>query len=573
MEGGVRTLRLFATALLLTAGALLAPAVRPPPAAAQEPQAFVSITLTSIEPALPSPDSTVTLKGTVTNTSPGVLSNLQAIFWRAPNLPLLTGEALNRSLTWPADEPLGERLIDNYQNIPTETNRTLAPGKSTPFTVRATMDELNFSLENGVYLIGVHVRGRTEVNGADITLGRARVFLPVQTAKPANSVQMTSVVILNSRPSRVGTSKFSDDHLAREVAAGGRLDRLIKAADADNVSFAIDPALIDELRTMKSGYSVIGSDAGTDKGQSAATRWLEKFESVKSTRDGFQLLYGSPDIAALVHSNETKLLTQGELAARTVEGVSTLPVLVFPAGGTADAETLAAAEALEPTAILLSDISTGELRPLLTAPGKAPVISFTASSFGGGPGPDPRNTAVHVQQRTLAETWIEAILRADRFHPRSNSCGQKRSPGRRQQCRVGQCAVDHPRHAEQAAALRAGDLGSTTELSQSPPCRRTEQQPAAAGAPAGQQLRHLHRPARRTRQRESDCRFLSGPLDEQQLAASAERHAEVRRSPTGRAEHDPDGQDRDPDKPQSDHGGPQGCRLPDHRVEHPAATG
>ena len=211
----------------------------------------------------------------------------------------------------------------------------------------------------------------------------------MQTAKPANSVQMTSVVILNSRPSRVGTTQFSDDHLAREVTGGGRLDRLIKAADADNVSFAIDPALIDELRTMKSGYSVIGSDASTDKGQSAATRWLEKFESVKSTRDGFQLLYGSPDIAALVHSNETKLLTQGELAARTVEGVSTLPVLVFPAGGTADAETLAAAEDLEPAAILLSDISTGELRPLLTAPGKAPVVSFTAGSFGGGPGPDP----------------------------------------------------------------------------------------------------------------------------------------------------------------------------------------
>jgi hypothetical protein len=220
---------------------------------------------------------------------------------------------------------------------------------------------------------------------------------------------MTSVVILNSRPSRVGMSEFSDDHLAREVTAGGRLDRLIQAADGDNVSFAVDPALIDELRTMKSGYSVIGSDAGTDKGQSAATRWLEKFDSVRSTRDGFRLLYGSPDIAALVHSNETELLTQGELAARTVEGVSTLPVLVFPAGGTADADTLAAAEDLEPDAILLSDISTGELRPLLTAPGKAtPVISFTAGSFGGGPGPDPRNTAVHVQQRTLAETWIEA---------------------------------------------------------------------------------------------------------------------------------------------------------------------
>ncbi|HKH54039.1 MAG TPA: hypothetical protein VKA58_01155, partial [Propionibacteriaceae bacterium] len=110
MEGGVRTLRLFAAAVLLTAGLLLPAAVRPPPAAAQEPQPFVSIALTSIEPALPSPDSTVTLKGTVTNISPVVLSNLQAIFWRAPRVPLLTAEDLDRSLTWPADEPLGERL-------------------------------------------------------------------------------------------------------------------------------------------------------------------------------------------------------------------------------------------------------------------------------------------------------------------------------------------------------------------------------------------------------------------------------------------------------------------------------
>ena len=176
MEGGVRTLRLFAAAVLLTGGLLLPAAVRPPPAAAQEPQAFVSIALSSIEPALPSPDSKVTLKGTVTNISTVTLSNLQAIFWRAPRLPLLTADAINRSLTWPADEPLGERLSDNYQNIPSETNRTLKPGKSTSFTVQASMDELDFAIDNAVYLIGVHVRGRTEINGADVTLGRAGSF-------------------------------------------------------------------------------------------------------------------------------------------------------------------------------------------------------------------------------------------------------------------------------------------------------------------------------------------------------------------------------------------------------------
>ncbi len=338
---------------------------------------------------------------------------------------------INRSLTWPADEPLGERLSDNYQNIPSETNRTLKPGKSTSFTVQASMDELDFAIDNAVYLIGVHVRGRTEINGADVTLGRARVFLPVQTAKPANSLQMTSVVILNSRPSRVGESEFSDDHLAKEVAAGGRLDRLIEAADAGDVSFAVDPSLIDELRTMKAGYTVRGSEATTDDGQSAASRWLEKFESLKSTRDGFRLLYGSPDIAALVHSNQTKLLAEGELATRSVDGLSTLPLLAFPAGGAADAETLTAAEDLQPAAILLSDVSTAQLRPLLTAPGKAPVINFTASSFGGGPGTGPAQHRGPRPAKDARRNLDRSQFLSGRLHPRPGAGDQERCAGHR----------------------------------------------------------------------------------------------------------------------------------------------
>jgi hypothetical protein len=87
---------------------------------------------------------------------------------------------------------------------------------------------------------------------------------------------------------------FSDDHLAAEVSERGRLDQLLSAADADDRSFAVDPALIEELRTMKSGYMVLHQGGASEgSGQAVAARWLDRFDALKSDRDGFRLLYGS----------------------------------------------------------------------------------------------------------------------------------------------------------------------------------------------------------------------------------------------------------------------------------------
>ena len=224
MEGGGRTLRVLTATILLTAGLLLAETVRPQSAEAAEPEAFVAIEMTSISPALPTAKTTLTLTGNVTNTSDLELFNLQAIFWRAPDNPILNADALTRSLDWVANDPLGARLENNYQNIPSETDRSLKPGESTTFTLTATVAELGFPLADSVYLVGVHVRGRLTALGPDVTLGRARVFLPMQTERPANTLQMTTVVILNSQPSLLGESEFADNHLAGEVATGGRLE-------------------------------------------------------------------------------------------------------------------------------------------------------------------------------------------------------------------------------------------------------------------------------------------------------------------------------------------------------------
>jgi hypothetical protein len=409
VEGAPRALRVLTAILILAAGMLLPQAFSPQPALADEPVPYVSITMTSIDPALPKANDVLTLNGMVTNISTIELSNLQAIFWRAPSDPILNNEALTRSLEWAANEPLGARRSDYYQNIPSEADRTLRPGQSTKFTVRAPVAQLGFPLPNGVYLVGVHVRGRTVLGGADETLGRGRLYLTLAEQAPINTLQMTSVVVLNSRPSLVAKGVFSDDHLAAEVSERGRLDRLLTAADADDRSFAVDPALIEELRTMTAGYAVLRQGGASEgSGQAVAARWLDRFDALKSDRDGFRLLYGSPDVAALVHSGQAGVLRQAELAGRAVDGLSDLPLLVLPAGGRADAATLAAVENLDPAAILLSDISTKQVRPLLQGTGKAPIVNITASATGGGPGPDPRNTPVHLQQRMLAETWLEA---------------------------------------------------------------------------------------------------------------------------------------------------------------------
>jgi hypothetical protein len=416
VEGAPRAIRVpvrWLATFVLSVGLLLPQALSPTPAQADEPVPYVSITMTSIDPALPTAGDVLTLTGKVTNISTVEFSNLQAIFWRAPSDPILNSEALTRSLGWAANEPLGARRSDYYQNIPSDLNRVLKPGQSTKFTVRAPLAQLGFPLPNGVYLVGVHVRGRTVLGGADETLGRARLFLTLAARRPANTLQMTTVVTLNARPSLVAKGVFSDDHLAAEVAEHGRLDRLLAAADAADVSFAVDPELIEELRTMKGGYTVLHKDgASPGSGQAAAARWLDRFDTLKSERDGFRLLYGSPDVAALVHSDQVGVLRQAEFAGRGVDGLSDLPLVVLPGGGNADAATLAAIQNLEPAAILLSNGSTKQTRPLLQGTGKAPIVNITASAAGGGPGPDPRDTPVHLQQRMLAETWLEATTAA-----------------------------------------------------------------------------------------------------------------------------------------------------------------
>ena len=386
-------------------GSILGLVLLPTPAAAAEPVASVAITLTSMEPELPTRDGEITVTGRVTNITKERLYRLEALFWRN-QAPILGRVGLEQALASESNDPLGARYTGVFQDLFTADNPILEPNASVGFQLRVKVSDLELSPTDGIYLMGVHVLAR----GNNVAIGRARVFVPVVTAKPRSSLTMTSVVILNTRPSLVRKGVLSDDHLAAEVGQNGRLTALLKAAETPTTSFAVDPALIEELETMSGGYQVLDSEGTTSAGtgQADATRWLEGFERLRSLHDGYRLLYGTPDVAALVHDGQESVLKDAAAANKLVESTRSLPLLVLPAGGTADAETAEAAAAVQPGAILLADTSAKGPAPLLAGPNGIPIVRFAKSTEGGGPGPDPRNTAIHLRQRMLAETWIEA---------------------------------------------------------------------------------------------------------------------------------------------------------------------
>ncbi len=257
-------MRTFRALLALLAGcaALLGPLAAVPSAVAAEPAAQVRITLTSMTPALPERDGTVTLAGQVRNVTDQRLFRLQAIFWRN-QAPITSTEGVEQALASESNVPVGARRTAYYQDLYRPEDPYLEPGATADFRITAPVADLQLPSTDGLYLIGVHVLQ----DGNPTAIGRARTFAPVLAEPPDADLRLTSLVVLASRPSQLRRGVLADEHLADEVAPGGRLQALLAAADSDGASFAVDPALVEELTTMRGGYLVQGADGSTTPGR------------------------------------------------------------------------------------------------------------------------------------------------------------------------------------------------------------------------------------------------------------------------------------------------------------------
>ena len=330
------TVALAATLPMWSAAALADLTPSPTPTESPNPSALpVLVALTSVTPLAPQPGDHLTVRGTLTDLAGTPISNL-SVRLEVSRTKIGSRGAFHDYAATPDGPPPVDATTPTTQT--TVLPRTeLGIGGHESFAVTVPVDDLSLPEAWQVYEMAVVVSGDT-VTG-HVTVGQLRTFLPwAPQGVPGvgQPTQLAWVWPLADRPHRSDSSTWTDDGLAASLATGGRLNRLVAAAEKAEaqsppappkpakrrgkhrrqpvqpvkpalpmnpvpVTWAIDPQLVDDAVTMRRGYTVRTSDGHRPgRGTKDAGTWLTSLKTAVSRSDAdlFGLPYGDPDIVA-----------------------------------------------------------------------------------------------------------------------------------------------------------------------------------------------------------------------------------------------------------------------------------
>lgn len=373
--------------VLAMAAALVLPVTS---AWAQEPAADpVRVELAAMSPRIAVPGDTISLSGTVTNTSGSTLQAVQVYFWRDQQLRTTREELATTS---PA---VGARYLPTFSTLGDEGS--LRPGESDDFTVTMPTAQLGVAARDGVTLVGVQVRGSQ--GSGNTTLARAAAWLPQDAGTTLVPVRVASVVLLSARTTRLEQDLFLDDQLAGEVADGGRLDLLLEEAARPGRSWLVDPALLVALRDMAddSGYALADGTAGT--GAAAARAWLAAYAELPA--EGHRLPYASADVELLAAIDRPEVLRDAVSVPVVPDDVAALPLVVRPAEGVLSDDGLAVVESVDSPATVLAANASGS-----TTTGELTVVAYDPTALVPDQG---MVSAVQQRQHTAATALLDAV--------------------------------------------------------------------------------------------------------------------------------------------------------------------
>lgn len=245
----------------------------------------------------------IEITGTITNTSPRPMTWVTVELWRSAT-PLTTPQQLTAAVSSGPLSPTGARLRNaSTGNMVTITQADeFAPGRTASFTIKATAAELGFVAE-GAYPIGVHVRALT-ADGLVATVGVNRWLLPVASSNHPHA----TLVALTAKPTMTTKGAFINNQLVGEI--GGRLNALLRLAERPGASFAIDPALYDEVSALADDHVMSGS---AQPALPAARSWLARLNTLIANGTGYRLPYGNPNLSAAL-ARDALTATQAQLA-------------------------------------------------------------------------------------------------------------------------------------------------------------------------------------------------------------------------------------------------------------------
>ena len=422
----------FAVSALTLAG-LAVPVSAATEAAAQPAGAPpVSVAITSVSPTYATPGGTVTVSGTLTNSSNRTMSGL-SIQLRSSGTPFDSRSELQEYAdgTFLADEPVAGAVT---------TLKPLARRATVPWTISLPVNDVSMST------FGVYPLAAQAENSSLTALTVSRTFLPFW---PKNrSLQPDKEAIawiwpLIDQPRQGVCPGLLNDGLTSSLASGGRLHDLLQVGSEysgiAHLTWAIDPALLANVNTMTKPYATGNGGCGsaTKPASQNAGSWLAQVKSATAGQPVFLTPYADADVAALTRSHMTtdlaQAFTQGRAVATSLlsrnftgsgaTGSTNLTGLAWPADGIANRAVLKNLAANGISTVVL-DSST---MPPSPQQDYTPSAQTTASDGTGTPmtvllsddtitqiigtanaPSDSKATAFAVEQRYLAETAMIA---------------------------------------------------------------------------------------------------------------------------------------------------------------------
>ncbi|WP_202880567.1 hypothetical protein [Kribbella amoyensis] len=402
-------------------------------AAAEDP--VVDVTIDSFTPAAPKPGDQVVLTGRITNTSTATFDNSQAA--ACIDDKRLSTRAQLAAIATEADEPIAKRndcvgLNNSDSTSFQEFAQPLAPKASVPFRLVIPWKDWGITGRSGVYTVGVRFRGNTSPSDR-VSAGLSRTLMPVVPARPMpRKVNTALVVPLRHRPTLLGGDRFANESLADSMAPNGQLGRLLALGQKQRVTWLVDPAMLEEARTMREGYRITGPDNQTKPGTKSPTvaAWLRAFDANRASNPVVLLPYGDPEVASLLDSGEPLRDLVGQARSATEQfnlgdahgfrsglwlenGAATSKNLAAAstgyAGAKADDINLVTSSAWSAGA--RPDLAKSPVYDVLTPEGPVKSVRTViadSSLTAGGPDPGTATSPIQVQQRFAAETALLA---------------------------------------------------------------------------------------------------------------------------------------------------------------------
>jgi hypothetical protein len=402
----VRALGALTAVLLAVSGPLLAgvPAARASAAGIQQRAVGTSsvsthrltISITGITPAVPGPNSTVTVRGTLVNHTGSAVGGITVQASTSVELfqfPQQMTDFTNGLST--GSSPLALQQAAEPEQVP----GTVRNGATVRWAV--SFPAAQFYDQFGVYPIEVQAGAAGTAYSA-----AARTFLPYWPGGTADlqpkGLQVAWIWPLIDTPQQGAcTRTLATSELAGSVAPGGRLSTLLDAgstwAQDDQLTWDIDPALLSDVSVMTRPYFTHGNDVCSERNpeppSQAAAKWLSQLGTSTAGQPAFLTPYANVDVAALSHSvlegNIEAAYRLGDTVAGQIlpntfgkdgtgTGDGTVLKAAWPADGRADAGVLTSLA--DDAGISTVVLSSGELSP--ETGGGEDALARTVSGVG-----------------------------------------------------------------------------------------------------------------------------------------------------------------------------------------------